>query len=325
MILVTGASGFLGSYIVESLLEKGQEVRVIIRNPNAHSFSWLKMVEVVQGDISDILAVEKAIEGMEYVIHCAAAVSFWKKRRKELMETNVKGTANIVDACLEAEVHKLIHISSIAALGKAHTDGLIDENSKWVKHKHTSGYSESKYRAELEVYRGVAEGLPAVILNPGVILGPGANWDKGTPGIIKKVDEGLSVYVDSMSGLVGVTDVAAAAWMLLRSSMEKGERFILVGENWPQKRLLDTLAELLGKPKPWIKLPSFLLLLAGRLFELRGNLTNKEPFISVESARSASGSHAYDGSAIEDVGLAYTPISTTLKRTVAAYVEQRKD
>ena len=323
MILVTGASGFLGSSMVESLLEDGHDIRVIIRNPAAHSYSWLKMVEVIQGDINDIKILEKAIKEVDYVIHCAATVTFWKKRKKELMFTNVKGTANVVDVCLEERVEKLVHVSSIAALGKTNDEGLVDEQSKWVRHKTTSGYAESKYRAELEVQRGVAEGLSAAIVNPGVILGPGANWDKGTPGIIKKVDQGLPFYVESMSGLVGLKDVVKATKLVLNSSLTKGERFVLVAENWPQKRLLDTLASLLGKAAPTIKIPPFLLRIAGRLFELWGNLTNKEPFISLESARSASGGYEYDGSAIEELGLSYTSIDQVLSETVKAYLQQK--
>ncbi|MEM8901357.1 MAG: NAD-dependent epimerase/dehydratase family protein [Bacteroidota bacterium] len=324
MILVTGASGFLGSSMVESLLEDGHDIRVIIRNPAAHTYSWLKIVDVIQGDINDIKILEKAVTGVDYVIHCAATVTFWKKRRKELMATNVKGTANLVDVCLEEGVEKLVHISSIAALGKTNDDGIVDEQSKWVKHKTTSGYAESKYRAELEVQRGVAEGLSAAIVNPGVILGPGANWDKGTPGIIKKVDEGLPFYVESISGLVGLKDVVKATKLVLNSSLSGGERFILVAENWPQKRLLDTLAGLLDKPKPTIKVPPLFLRIGGRMFELWGNLTNKEPFISLESARSASGGYEYDGSAIEELDFSYTAVDQVLSQTVSAYLKQKE-
>ena len=139
------------------------------------------------------------------------------------------------------------------------------------------------------------------------------------------MDQGLPFYVESLSGLVGLKDVVKATKLVLDSSLRNGERFVLVAENWPQKRLLDTMAGLLDKPSPTFKVPPLLLRIAGRMFELWGNLTNKEPFISLESARSASGGHEYDGSAIEELDFSYTPIDQVLSKTVSAYIQQKEN
>ncbi|MEO1451737.1 MAG: NAD-dependent epimerase/dehydratase family protein, partial [Bacteroidota bacterium] len=167
MILLTGATGFLGQYMIDALLASGYEVRVLVRDAEQRTLpSWSKLVEVVSGDILDTLVVRKALEGVETVIHGAAMVSFAKRDRDKLMQINVEGTANLIDACLEVGQPRFIQVSSIATIGRTQDDSLADEETPWLQSQAQSDYALSKYKAEREVYRGIAEGLTAVMVNP---------------------------------------------------------------------------------------------------------------------------------------------------------------
>lgn len=319
MILLTGATGFLGKHLVDELLAAGYELRLLVRNPAKRKLPWKSMVEIAEGDINDTDSLSQAMEGVQTVIHAAAIVSFWKKRRDEIMKVNVEGTANIVNACLDFEVEQLIHISSIAAMGKGDVKKVITENTAWVPNKHNSQYAVSKYKAELEVHRGIAEGLNAIMVNPGVILGPDDQWDQGTPKMFSITDKGLKYYNRGGSGWVGVNDVTQAILILLNQHVEPGNRFLLVAENLTQHEIFSEIAVQLGKKAPHIALSPTLTLFAGYVSEFMANFSGKEPIITSQSMRNSGRRYQYDGSKITKLGLEYTPIKEVIRETVAAY------
>ena len=251
MVLVTGGTGFLGSYIIKLLVEKGYAVRAI-RRSNKLPF-WipkeiLDKVEWVDGDVLDVVALEEAMEGIDAVIHSAAVVSFVKKERKQMYRVNVEGTANVVNMMLEKNIRRLVHISSVAALGRTAGGGQVNEEKKWEESKVNTHYAISKSKAELQVWRGIAEGLEAVILNPSTILGYG-DWNSSSCAIFKKVYEGFNWYSPGINGFVDVEDVARVAILLMENSISE-ERFIVNGDTWPFKKLQDVMADAFGKKHP---------------------------------------------------------------------------
>ncbi|MEM7041125.1 MAG: NAD-dependent epimerase/dehydratase family protein, partial [Bacteroidota bacterium] len=232
MILLTGGTGFLGRFIVDELLTHGHQVRLLARSPE--KVQAREGVEIVEGDLRDQLALERAMDGVTHVIHAAAMVSFWSRKRDEMFEINAKGTALLVDLALEANVEKFVQISSVSALGRRKNSGPIDESAKWIKSKLNTNYGRSKYLAELEVLRGVQEGLNAVMCNPGIIIGPG-DWDQGPPKMFKMIHKGLRYYNPGITGFVPAVDVARATRLLMGSEFVNGERFVLVSDSIPYK------------------------------------------------------------------------------------------
>ncbi|RMG67560.1 MAG: NAD-dependent epimerase/dehydratase family protein, partial [Bacteroidetes bacterium] len=252
MILVTGATGFLGRFVVDELLSNGRSVRVLVRDAANRTLPWGEGVEVIDGDILDVMALAQAMEGVEAVIHAAAMVSFQKKDRERVRQVNEEGTARVVDACLAAGVRRLVHVSSIGAVGRSPKGEAITEQTPWQPEQAQSTYAKSKRRAEMEVYRGIAEGLDAVMVNPGLILGPG-DWTQGTPRIFATVAGGLRFRNHGTNGLVGAADVARACHLLLDAEVPAGERYILVAANQDYGQFLGSIAEALGKRPPrWV-------------------------------------------------------------------------
>jgi len=319
MILLTGATGFLGRHIVDELLAEGYDLRLLIRDPQHRKLPWKAMVEIVEGNVLDIESIDRAMAGIETVIHAAAEVSYWKRRHTPMYQVNVQGTANLVNACLEHHTKKLIHLSSIASLGKKKGDDLINEETLWTKDKSHSYYALTKHKAEREVYRGIAEGLEAVIINPGVVIGPAHDWHKNTGKIFSIVDKGLKFANKGVSGFVGVKDVARMVSILLREEVINGSKYILVSENMSQKELLTRIADALDKPAPKYILPAWLTLLVGYLSQFWANLSGKEPIITPETMRSAISRSFYDGSKATQLGLTYTPMKEVIDHTAQAY------
>ncbi|MEL7532776.1 MAG: NAD-dependent epimerase/dehydratase family protein [Bacteroidota bacterium] len=327
MILITGGSGFLGRHIVTELLEANYDLRLLIRNPEERKFPWQDLVEIFEGDVLDILALERAMEGVTHVIHAAAQVSFSKGEHEALLQTNIEGTANVVNACLLNPVERLVHISSVSAIGKPSKkeENLITENLAWNPALNNSKYGFSKYRAELEVYRGIAEGLSAVMLNPAFILGPSHDWENGTAKIFSIIDKGLRFYNEGVGGYVGVKDVAKATRLMLESDhIADGERFLMSQANLSYKEMFGMIAKALERPAPSYGVPDWLALWIGRISELLARISGKEPIVSLETMRSGIKKHYYDGSKIEQLGFSYTPIKSVIKEAAGAYKQAKQ-
>jgi len=288
MILVTGGTGFLGSYIIKHLVEKGYRVRALRRTNKIPS--WIdapvfNKVEWVEGDVLDVVSLEDAMEGVDVVIHSAAIVSFAKKDRKAMYQTNVEGTANVVNIALEKNVRRLVHISSVAALGRTAGGGHVNEEKKWEESKVNTHYAKSKYKAEIEVWRGISEGLDAVILNPSTILGYG-DWHSSSCGIFKKIHDGFNWYTSGINGFVDVEDVSKAAILLMESSISE-QRFVVNGDNWGFRKLQDSIADGFNTKRPAKKATPFLMNVAWRIEKLKSIFTGKNPLLTKESSRVA--------------------------------------
>ena len=268
MVLITGATGLVGSHLALHLLENSEPVRATYRTEASikKTKSLFKLyekerlfekIEWVQADITEIPSLEIAFKDVEYVYHCAALISFDPKDEKQLRKTNIEGTANIVNFCLEYDIKKLCYVSSIAALGNLKEyETTIDEETEWNPELFHSDYAISKYGAEIEVWRGYQEGLPIVIVNPGVILGPGF-WKTGSGEIFTKVQKGLLFYTKGIKGFVTVNDVVKIMTQLMKSNIN-GERYIVIAKNISFEKILTTIAKALNVnspsiyAKPWI-------------------------------------------------------------------------
>lgn len=327
MILVTGGTGFLGAYIIKNLVEKGLPVRALHRSSPPPFFIpeciWQK-VEWVEGDVMDVVSLDEAMEGVEGVIHSAAVVSFAHRDHQRMSKVNIEGTANVVNAALEHNVQRFVHISSVAALGRTTKSEHVTEERKWEETKSNTHYAVTKHRAELEVWRGIAEGLPAVILNPSTILGYG-NWHQSSCAIFRNLYKEFPWYSEGVNGFVGVEDVAEAAVQLLQSSITE-KRFIANAENWSFRQLFDTIAEDFGKRKPHRRATPFLGEIAWRLEKFRYLFTDGKPLLTRESARVAHSRTQFDNTALLKAlpDFAFTPLETVIQKSCLQYLEAMK-
>ncbi|MBK9380870.1 MAG: SDR family NAD(P)-dependent oxidoreductase [Chitinophagaceae bacterium] len=322
-ILITGGTGFLGSYIIKQLVEKNYAVRAIRRGnklPTWISKEITDKVEWVEGDILDVVALQDAMEGVDTVIHSAAIVSFLRKDREQMYQVNVEGTANVVNMALEKNVSRLVHISSVAALGRTAGGGHVNEEKKWEESKVNTHYAKSKFKAELHVWRGVSEGLDAVILNPSTILGFG-DWHSSSCAIFKQVYEGFNWYTPGINGFVDVEDVAKAVIHCMESDISE-QRFIINGDTWPFKKLQDTIADNFKKKRPGRKTTPFLLAIAWRLEKVKSLLTGKKPLLTKESARVAQSQTFFENDKILKAlpGFSFTPLEETIENACKKYL-----
>ncbi len=287
MILVTGATGFLGSELVRQLVGNGLQVRALKRKSSVIPpiLETLPGIGWIDGDILDYFSLEKAFEGVSHVYHCAALISFQPSDRKELLNLNSQGTGHIVNLCLEYKVEKLVHVSSVAALGEPKTGGIVSEENYWEFNGKQHGYSISKYESEMEVWRGIAEGLNAVIVNPSLIIGPAAGV-QGSGQLFETLRNGLKFYTEGSCGLVDVEDVAKAMILLMGSEIS-GERFLISAENWKFKDLFDKASDCFNVAKPARKARPWMMELAWRGAGAASIFTGKKYGITKETAQSA--------------------------------------
>jgi dihydroflavonol-4-reductase len=312
-VLVTGASGLLGQALVSQLLEAGYVVRAVRNKTPLSIASDDRSLEVVEADLLDIVRVEEILEEVDYVCHCAGLVSFVSARQQELFAINVTATANLVNACLDSPVKKLVHVSSVAALGRSGASGIVDEKTPWKEHARNSQYGKSKYLGELEVWRGIAEGLNAVVVNPSIILGPG-DWTKGSASIFKKMYDGFDWYTEGMNGFVDVRDVAGAMIALMESDIQ-AERFIVSGVNAMYQTVFEQIAVAFGKKPPTKKVTPFLGALACRLEAIRAFFTRQEPLITRETMNTSLACYQYDNTKLRQAipGFAYRSLTDTIR------------
>jgi dihydroflavonol-4-reductase len=325
MVLVTGGTGFLGSYIIRQLVEKGYSVRAIKRSSSRMPFyipaAILSQVEWVEGDILDLPSLYDAMQNIDTVIHSAAKVSFRSEDRDEVYQVNVEGTCNVINQCLESNIKKLVYISSVAALGRTADGETINEEKQWQETAINTNYAISKYKAELEVWRGIAEGLATVILNPSTILGYG-DWNNSSCAIFKTVYNELPWYTIGVNGFVYVEDVAKATIALMEKEIVN-ERFIVNGENWPFKKLLETIADGFQKKPPHRRAGPMLARFAWRAEQLKAVFTGKPSLLSKESARIAQTKTYFDHSKILSrlPEFQFTPLEAAIGLSCMKYKE----
>jgi nucleoside-diphosphate-sugar epimerase len=312
-ILVTGGAGLVGNELIKQLLEVGENVKAIYHSsPISISHPSLS---VVQCDILDISILEEVMEGITHVYHAAALVSYDPKDRHQLLKINIEGTANIVNACLNKGVDKLVHVSSVAALGRIRNGEMITEKMMWTEETSNSVYGKSKYYGEMEVWRGTAEGLKAVIVNPSLIMG-GDNWESGSSAIFKNAYNEFPWYTDGVTGIVDVRDVARAMILLMNSSISS-ERFIISGENLSYKELFTMMANCFGKKPPTRKVNHFLAEMVWRMEFIKSRLTGKKNLLTKETARTAQAKVFFDNQKILNAlpGFHFTKIKDTIEFT----------
>ncbi len=324
MILVTGGTGFLGSYLLRALVGAGKPVRALYRSRIPEQVSDIRdKVEWVQGDVLDTGVLEDAMEGVTAIYHCAAVVSFQPDKRDEMLRINIEGTANVVNLAIDAGVRKIVHVSSVAALGRAKEQTAITEESQWEESRNNSNYAVSKHLSEMEIWRGIAEGLNAVIVNPSIILGSGF-WHDGTGLMLKNAWKEFPYYTDGVNGFVDVRDVAEVMIKLMDSPIT-GERFILNGDNWPYRQLFTRMAGALGKKPPHIAAKPWMAALVWRVEKLRGLLTGKRPLITRETARTAQLKVYYSNEKIMQAlpGFRFRPLEETVEEVSKAYLADK--
>jgi nucleoside-diphosphate-sugar epimerase len=322
MVFITGGTGFIGAYIIKNLVEKGIAVRAIRRSavlPFYIPQAVFDKVEWVTGDVLDVVGLDEAVHGAEAVIHSAAVVSFHAADRERMYQTNIEGTANVVNAALANNVDRFIHISSVAALGRSAAGEPVTEDHKWEEGKATTHYGITKRLAELQAWRGFAEGLEGVVLNPSTVLGFG-NWNQSSCAIFKHACDGFPWYPTGVNGFVGVENVAEAAVHLLQSGLHQ-KRFIISAENWPFQQLLNTLADGFGTKRPHLKATPFLGTLATGMEQVKAAFTGKKPLLSAESAQVAQRKVHFDNSALLQAlpTFSYTPLSSVIQKACTQY------
>jgi dihydroflavonol-4-reductase len=284
MILVTGATGLVGSQLVTALVAEGKSVRALYRT-SIPTIIGGEQIEWFQADILDAVALETAMIGIEQVYHCAAIVNFSAKNKDAIHQTNIEGTANVVNTALDAAVQKMVFVSSVAALGRIRENEPINETMNWSAETSNSEYGKSKYLAELEVWRGIGEGLEAVIVNPVIILGPG-DWEKGSSGIFKSAYNEFPWYTNGSSGFVDVLDVVAAMTQLMDSDIS-AQRFIVSAENTGYRNIINMIADGFGKKRPYRKVSRWMAEIVWRLERLKAIFTGKNPLLTKETTRTA--------------------------------------
>jgi nucleoside-diphosphate-sugar epimerase len=325
-VLVTGGTGFVGAYVIRDLVNAGYKVSALRRNsplPTYIDADILNRVTWINGDILDPALLEEAMENVDAVIHSAAKVSFNSKDRTELLTTNIEGTANVVNAALEKKIRRFIYVSSGSTLGKRTNGSMVNEETKWTESKLNTTYASSKQRGEMEVWRGIAEGLNAVIVNPTTILGYG-DWNSSSSAIFKNIYLGFPWYTNGTNGFVDVEDVSRVIVALLATNI-RSERFIISGENWTYRKLLSTIADGFRQKRPYREATPFLASLAWRIEKLRAVFMGKPARVTRESAKIAQSDTNFDNSKIIRAlpGFRFTNLEETIKKACTRYLENK--
>ncbi len=312
-ILLTGGTGLVGSHLLFELASRGFKVRALRRESGntglvQRLFSWYdphqgeeiyEDVEWVEGDVNDIVSLQEAMQGITHVYHCAATVSFLPEDRTTMMKINVEGTANMVNLALLNDIVKFCHCSSVAAVGHPQKNEVIEEKLVWKNSKKHSWYAVSKYQSEQEVWRASEEGLPVVIVNPSVVIGPG-DPTRSSAQLYQSVKNGMKFYTSGVTGFVDVRDVASAMIDLMEGDFVS-ERFILNGENLSYKDLFSYFAEYSGVHPPKYRAGRILSELAWRMEKVRSMMTGQKPLLSKETARNANLRRYYSNDKVRKV------------------------
>lgn len=326
-ILVTGGTGMLGAHLLHYLIKKGYtNVRatkratssLILTEPINHLIEW------VEGDLLDTFFVFDSMEDVQQVYHCAAMVSFDGRDRDKMIRSNVDSTTNLVNAALEEEIEKFVHVSSVAAIGRRKKMPTITENEKWERSPFNSNYGISKHLSEMEVWRGMTEGLNVAIVNPSIIIGAGY-WNKGSSRLFQKYANGFPFYSLGGTGFVDVRDVVLFITKLMNSDIV-GERYILNSENRSYRDYFNAITEATQSKKPHIKVNSLIQALAWRIEWLRARLTGAKSVVTKETAHNSARTWTFDNSksliAFKD--FSYIPLDETIQETAALYAKTKE-
>jgi nucleoside-diphosphate-sugar epimerase len=319
-VFVTGGTGLLGAYLIREILARGRQVTALYRNrlPDLLSPAEQAAVNWVKGDILDPVGLEEnMLPGMQ-VYHCAGMVSFNPARKDLMLKINAEGTAHVVNACIAKEVGKLVHVSSVSALGRKRHNMVVSEASKWNEEQNLSAYGKSKYLAEMEVWRGIGEGLDAVIVNPTIVLGVG-DWHHSSAALFKNAYQGFKWYTDGVSGFTDAADVARVMYRLMNSPIS-AQRFIISAENKSFREVMSAIATGFGKKPPRYKTGRLMSGLIWRIEKARSLLTGIDPLLTRETAETARIRVFYDNTKILEAlpDFRFRPVD----ESVAAYCRE---
>ncbi|WP_407523653.1 NAD-dependent epimerase/dehydratase family protein [Lacibacter sp. MH-610] len=318
MIFVTGGAGLVGAALLKQLLRHNKgPIKALYRNqlPVLLSKEELEKIQWVKGDVLDTSVLYEELKGCKQVYHCAAVVSYHQKRREQMYRINIDGTANMVNASLENGIEKFLQVSSVAAIGRIRKGEWVNEETKWTEETNNSHYGKTKYLSELEVWRGIGEGLNAVMVNPSIILGE-STWEAGSTALFKNAWNEFPWYTNGSTGYVDAQDVAKAMVGLMESNI-KGERFILSHEHFTYRELLTKIANAFGKQPPKREAKPWMGALVWRLEHLKSLVTGKEPLLTKETTKTAQSATFFSNEKIKKAlpGFEFTPIDATIERT----------
>jgi nucleoside-diphosphate-sugar epimerase len=332
MIFVTGGTGLIGSHLLVELTAQSVAITAIYRSSEkiqvvkqvflhylgADAESRFSKINWQQCDILDVPRLESLMQNHKEVYHCAAIVSFSRRDFQRMIQVNRVGTANLVNLSLELGIEKFCLVSSTAAIGEKNIrDGEeITEDAKYEISDETSGYSISKYKAETEVWRGIEEGLNAVIVNPSVVIGAG-DWNESSLVIFRTIKKGLRFYSPGSNAFVDARDVAKIMVMLMQKPIFS-ERFLVIGENMPFRSLFNLIALELNQAAPKFAVSKWLMGAAWRVSALWAALTFSSPVVTKSSARSAFRNKRYSNEKIKQaLGVQFTSVQEAVENAVA--------
>jgi len=333
MILVTGGTGLLGSHVLYEFSRQGRKVRAIKRESSDTAmvrkvFSYyseapdelLKNIEWFDTDLLDFGSIGDVLEGIREVYHIGAVVSFYPRDHKAMLKVNIEGTANLVNLSMDKKVEKFCYVSSVATLGRGLNGTPTSEEDYWVTSRKNTTYGISKYGAEREVWRGMEEGLNAVIVNPAFILGPGF-WSDNS-GLFRLVFEGLKYYTDGINGYVDVRDIVKAMIQLMDRNIFN-ERFILSADNISYQQLFGLMAKYLGKPTPAVKIPDFVTELVWRMEAARTFFTRTTPVLTREMAHTMKQKYTYSHEKLQKaLDFEFTPLEQSIREICEMYLKE---
>jgi dihydroflavonol-4-reductase len=336
MVFVTGGTGYVGSHLLYNLIQLDEPVRALYRNKEKLDYflkfrkfypevtdQMMEKIEWVKGDMLDYYSLSECLSGVTRVYNTAGLVSFHAEDKQKLFQINVLGTAHLVNACLEQNVERVCHVSSISAMGDPKDGQPIDESRLWSKNTSPSPYSFSKFRGEMEVWRGTNEGLKAVIVNPSVIIGPGM-WYGSWEGIFRQIYTGLKYYPVGSSGYIDVQDVVKVMIRLMESEVT-GERFILSAENLSHREVLNYMAEAMKKPLPVQALTQLKIRIACQFEKIRSKVSGSRPRITRQSMKSSTSVTSYSNrKLLQSMPFDFTPVKKSLSSSVNFFLEEKK-
>ena len=332
MILVTGGTGLVGSHLLYHLSVNNDKIRAIYRTEASlkrvkkvfsnytSDVKLFSKIKWFKADITDVPSMKPAFADIKYVFHCAALISFNPKDYREMRKVNIHGTAILVNLAIDVKVKKFCFVSSIAAVGNAMQGNLVDEECEWNKEQDNSGYSITKFGAEMEVWRASQEGVDVVIVNPGVILGSGF-WNAGSGKLFTQVYKGFKYYTEGITGFVAVQDVVKPMIQLMQSSV-KNERFILISENKSFKDVFFSIADAFGKKRPYKKVKTWQTEIAWRISWLVFKVNGVSPLLTKHSAKSAHNITKYSSQkVIHAIDYQFEAIDTSIQRITRNYTK----
>lgn len=336
MILVTGSTGLVGTHLLLELAKKHDKIRAMRRaSSNLQAVydtfvlylddpgTYYDKIEWVEADVTDYDTLTKALDGVDFVYHAAAFVSFDPGERQTMIRINVDGTANLVNACLERKVKKLCYVSSTAVLGNAPSGELITEDMNWTYSKNLSAYSVSKYQSEMEVWRGMAEGLQAVIVNPSIIIGPG-DWNRSSSYLFSAVSKGMKFYTEGITGYVDIRDVVLAMITLMDGDFSS-ERYIVSAENLSYRQILELIATALNKPPPRLHATPFLISVAWRLNWLISKFNGVKRSITRDTVKSSKRKALFSNQKIcQAIMIDFIPVKQSVRDTANHFLSQSR-